>query len=77
MTDGFCNCNQCEETNTSLVVDVTLSKVECPKETRYFKRGGQSFSLFSNFNGITFELNIVYVYVSVCIYCIGMSLNHL
>ena len=34
MTDGFCNCNQCEESNTSLVVDVTVSEVHCPKETR-------------------------------------------
>ena len=34
MTDGFCNCNQCEESNTSLVEDVTVSQVKCPKETR-------------------------------------------
>ena len=35
MTNGFCNCNECTESNNSLVVDVTLSEVYCPKETRY------------------------------------------
>jgi hypothetical protein len=35
MTNGFCNCNECMESNTSLVVDVTVSQVHCPKDTRY------------------------------------------
>ena len=32
VTDGYCNCNQCTESNVSLVVDVTLSALQCPKE---------------------------------------------
>lgn len=40
VTNGFCNCNECTSSNTSLVVDVTISKVECPKDTRYcFEKG--------------------------------------
>jgi hypothetical protein len=35
VTDGYCNCNQCTESNVSLVVDVTLSALQCPKDTRY------------------------------------------
>ncbi len=35
VTDGYCNCNQCPESNVSLVVDVTLSALQCPKDTRY------------------------------------------
>jgi hypothetical protein len=35
VTDGYCNCNQCEKSNVSLVVDVTVSALQCPKDTRY------------------------------------------
>lgn len=41
MTNGFCNCNECTESNNSLVVDVTLSEVYCPKETRYCFEAGR------------------------------------
>jgi len=38
--DGYCNCNQCTESNVSLVVDVTISALQCPKDTRYcFEKG--------------------------------------
>jgi len=47
MTDGFCNCNQCEESNTSLVEDVTVSKVKCPKETRYCFEAGRDPSNYT------------------------------
>jgi len=35
VTNGFCNCNECTESNVSLVVDITLSQLQCPKDTRY------------------------------------------
>ena len=40
VTDGYCNCNQCDKSNVSLVVDVTVSALQCPKDTRYcFQKG--------------------------------------
>lgn len=41
MTNGFCNCNECEQSNMSLVVDVKISMVHCPKETRYCFEAGR------------------------------------
>ena len=39
-TNGFCNCNECTHSNVSLVLDVTLSQLQCPKDTRYcFEQG--------------------------------------
>ena len=29
--DGYCNCNQCTESNVSLVVDVTIRNVKIIK----------------------------------------------
>ena len=35
VTDGYCNCNQCTETNTSVVADDKTGELMCPKDTRY------------------------------------------
>jgi len=47
MTNGFCNCNECTESNTSLVVDVTVSQVHCPKDTRYCFESGRDPSNYT------------------------------
>jgi hypothetical protein len=51
VTDGYCNCNQCEKSNVSLVVDVTVSALQCPKDTRYCFQVESPRSLFLNIFG--------------------------
>ena len=35
VTNGYCNCNECKTSNVSLVLDVTIAALQCPKE-QYF-----------------------------------------
>ena len=35
VTDGYCNCNQCVRSNTSVVANAATGDLYCPKETRY------------------------------------------
>ena len=40
VTDGYCNCNQCTHTNTTVVADDKTGELFCPKDTRYcFEKG--------------------------------------
>ena len=39
-TDGYCNCVQCEYSNTSVVANPATGDLACPKDTRYcFEKG--------------------------------------
>ena len=39
VTDGYCNCNQCTESNTTVVANAATGDLMCPKETILIYRG--------------------------------------
>ena len=48
VTDGYCNCNQCTETNTSVVADDKTGELYCPKAQLRFERHPIVHNLFLN-----------------------------